>query len=347
MVSPPHLKRLIRRKQGGQPVNEAEHFRRQWRLYQTLTGIPSGKTGVELAEVFGVSSKTIQRDLATLRAVGIPVEEVVEQRGRKRWKVPLDTSRVPQFTFEEAAAIYLGRRFLDPLAGTLLWDASQRAYAKLKVTFQAHTLKYLETLASSIHQTAIGLSDYAERAQWIDLLMTAIEDRAIAGIQYQSLKSDTPQAYPVHPLGFIYHEGTLYLVAFAPHQGEIRHYKVDRVHGVELTTDHFTAPVGFDLSRHLSNSFGVFHTDEPLKTVHIRFAPDAARYIQEHRWHQSQKLSPEPDGSVLCELQLSGLTEVQSWVMSFGPRAEVLEPTELREAIRDSLRAALGAYSRA
>ena len=67
-------------------MNEAEHFRRQWRLYQTLTGNPSGKTGVELAEVFGVSSKTIQRDVATLRAVVIPVEEVVEQRGRKRWK---------------------------------------------------------------------------------------------------------------------------------------------------------------------------------------------------------------------------------------------------------------------
>ena len=325
---------------------EAEHFRRQWRLYQTLNGNQSGKTGVELADAFGVSSKTIQRDLATLRAVGIPVEEVVEQHGRKRWKVPLDTSRVPQFTFEEAAAIYLGRRFLDPLAGTFLWNASQRAYAKLKATFPQSTVQYLEKMASAVHQTAIGASDYAQRAEWIDLLMQSIEDRQVTTIEYHSLKSDAPRLVSVQPLGMIYHEGSLFLVAIAEEHGQVRHYKIDRVSGVEIIPIKFTLPEEFDLKRHLSGTLGVYGVDpdQPLRTVRIRFAVAAARYIQEHTWHESQTLEPQPDGTVICNLQLASLVEVESWILGFGPRAEALEPPELRQSVADSLQETLGSY---
>ena len=336
----------IRGCRGAIPVHDAEHFRRQWRLYQSLCGDPVGMTITELADTFGVSSKTIQRDLSTLRSVDIPLDEEVEQHGRKRWKVPFDTSRVPKFTFEEAAAIYLGRRFLDPLAGTLLWNAAQRAYVKLKATFTQGTLKFLEDMASDFHQTAIGSSDYAQRAEWIDLLMQSIEDHKVTTIEYHSLKSDAPRPISVQPLGMIYHEGSLFLVAIAEEHGQVRHYKIDRLSGVDITENRFTPPEGFDLKQHLSGTLGVYGVDpnQPLRTVRIRFAVEAARYIQEHTWHESQSLEPQPDGTVICTLQLKSLVEVQSWILSFGPRAEALEPPELRLSVAESLQETLGRY---
>jgi predicted DNA-binding transcriptional regulator YafY len=320
-------------------MNDAVQFQRRWRLYQLLSKLPEGETLAELADRFQVSSKTIQRDIATLRAVGLEVVEIAEKFGLKRWRVQPDTTRVPNFLWDEAVAIYLGRKFLEPLAGTIFWEASQRAFAKLKATFKPEALSIIESLGPLIHQTSIGSSDYSTRAAVIDGLMTAIEDHKVTTIEYQSLKADAPRPVAVQPLGMVYHEGSLFLVAIAEEHGQIRHYKVDRLSSVDISSRSFMPPEGFDLKQHLSGTLGVYGVDpdQPLRTVRIRFAAAAARYIQEHEWHKSQTLEPQADGTVVCTLQLASLVEVQSWILSFGPRAEALEPPELREAVKADL----------
>ena len=48
------------------------------------------------------------------------------------------------------------------------------------------------------------------------------------------------------------------------------------------------------------------------------------------------------DGRVVLRLRAGGFYEIKSWVLSFGAAAEVLEPEELREAVREEMRMALG-----
>ena len=79
-------------------------------------------------------------------------------------------------------------------------------------------------------------------------------------------------------------------------------------------------------------SFGVFH-GEGVK-VRIRFAPDAAGYIKEKIWHDTQEIVPQKDGSIIFESEVAGTEEIKFWVMSWGSKAEVLEPQSLREEIR-------------
>jgi len=59
--------------------------------------------------------------------------------------------------------------------------------------------------------------------------------------------------------------------------------------------------------------------------------------VQESKWHDSQKLAQQKDGSVLAEFQLSDTEEIKRWIMSFGKHAVVLEPEELREEIKEEL----------
>ena len=227
-------------------------------------------------------------------------------------------------------------------------EAAQRAFTKLKATFKPEALNMIESLGPLIHQTSIGSSNYSQRADVIDALMIAIEDRKVITIEYHSLKADAPRPVSVQPLGLVYHEGSLFLVAIAEEHGQVRHYKIDRLSDVDITPTRFTPPEGFALKQHLSGTLGVYGVDpdQPLSTVRIRFAVAAARYIQEHTWHESQTLEPQPDGTVICTLWLKSLVEVQSWILSFGPRAEALEPPELREAVMNDLRVLQEIYSR-
>ena len=66
----------------------------------------------------------------------------------------------------------------------------------------------------------------------------------------------------------------------------------------------------------------------------IRFAPRAADYIREKKWHPSQTLRDLKDGGAELTMSLSSLAEVQRWVLSWGGEAKVLQPRELAEAVK-------------
>jgi len=317
---------------------------RQWILLRLLSSRRQGATIKELAEELRVSIKTIRRDLNMFVEAGFPLGETVHERGRKAWRLDHDKTQPElNFAYDEALALYLGRRFLEPLAGTPFWTAAQAAFRKLRAMLGEGSLKYIESLAPLFHQTTVGAGDYSKKADIIDALMVGIEDCKAVFITYQSLQATESVTYDVYPYGLIYHRGSLYLVGHAPDHDEIRHWKVDRIENAEVTQFPFNAPPDFDLEKHLAGSFGVFHGDGDIR-VKVRFSATVARYVMESKWHDSQKFLPQKDGSVLAEFRLSTTEEIKRWILSFGRHAVVEEPVELRREINEEVRALLVGY---
>ncbi len=44
----------------------------------------------------------------------------------------------------------------------------------------------------------------------------------------------------------------------------------------------------------------------------------ATLYIQEKIWHESRKISPQKDGSLLFEAEVAGTDEIKYWIMTWG-----------------------------
>lgn len=73
-----------------------------------------------------------RRDLETFREVGFPLQDSVGDHGRKAWSLdPAKTQPGLGFAFDEAVALYLGRRFLDPLAGSGRRESSDLAAERI------------------------------------------------------------------------------------------------------------------------------------------------------------------------------------------------------------------------
>lgn len=319
---------------------------RQWIVLRTLCARRYGATVKEMVEEMGVSEKTIRRDLETFIKAGFPLVETVGDYGRKTWRLePTKTQPGLAFTFDEAIALYLGRHLLEPLAGTMFWKASQQAFKKIRASLGSTALEYVEQFGSVFHQTTVGASDYSKKADLIDELMIGIEDQRAVRVTYQSLRATEPVTYDVYPYGLTYHRGSLYLVGRSPDHDEIRHWKVDRMENAEPTEIKFQRPADFDLHEHLSRSFGIFRGNGNVH-VKVRFAPTVARYVSESKWHDSQQLIPQKDGSILAEFDLDDTEEIKRWVLSFGQHAVVLEPDELQTQILDELNALRMAYDR-
>jgi len=184
-----------------------------------------------------------------------------------------------------------------------------------------------------------------ELAREMDVnLLVGIEDCRAVFITYQSMRATEPVTYDIYPYGLIYHRGALYVVGRSVERNEICHWKVARIEEAELTQIRFQRPEGFDLRQHLAGSFGVYHGDGDVR-VKVRFAASAARYVAESKWHDSQRLTLQKDGSLLAEFHLSDSEEIKRWILSFGPAAVVVSPESLRKELAGDLRAMLRDYA--
>ncbi len=317
---------------------------RQWILLRSLSARRCGATVAEMAAETGVNDKTIRRDLQTFREAGFPLEETVGDFGRKTWRLPSHWNQpAMSFTFDEAVALYLGRRLLEPLAGTYFWDAAQRAFKKIRACLGKPALDYLEKMAGTLYETTVGVSDYSKKAELLDQIMRGMEESKAIHIAYQSLRATEPTTIDVYPYGLTYHRGSLYLIAHSPEHNDVRHYKVDRIEEAEISQFPFQRPERFDLGQHLADSFGIYQGKGNVRVV-IRFAPPVVRYVQESKWHASQQLTKQKDGSLLAEFRLSNTEEIKRWVMSFGRHAVAVHPEQLRTEIEGEFAESLAQY---
>jgi proteasome accessory factor B len=300
----------------------------------------------EMVEEAGVSEKTIRRDLQTFQRVGFPLVQTVCDHGRKRWHIDRTSGEPPlTFAFDEAIALYVARHLMEPLAGTVFWDAAQRAFRKIRATLGSSALEYIHKFRQVFHQTTFGAGNYAGKGDLIDQITLGIEDRRAVFITYQSLRATEAVTYDIFPYGFTYHLGSLYLIGRKREDDSIRHWKVDRIEDAEVTKFPFPMPEDFDLREHLAKSFGIYQTSGDVH-VKVRFSATVARHVEESRWHQSQKLTREKDGSLIAAFDLDTIEEIKQWVLSFGQNAEVLEPEELRNAIIEEVESLRRQYAK-
>ena len=123
---------------------------------------------------------------------------------------------------------------------------------------------------------------------------------------------------------------------------DIRSFVVDRINMLRVTDDHFKIPNTFSFENYVHHSFKVMQDE--LYGVIIRVSPAWARYVGEKIWHESQRIQKLIDGGIEISFKVAGLSEICQWVLSMGPEAVVVEPTELKVLIKEKLQTALGHY---
>jgi predicted DNA-binding transcriptional regulator YafY len=112
------------------------------------------------------------------------------------------------------------------------------------------------------------------------------------------------------------------------------------VRDVALSDERFSPDPGYDFDSFARKHFRIMGDGQSAR-VRIWFAPEAALYVRERTWHPTQVVTDAGGGAVELAMEVDGLVEVASWVLSFGPRARAIEPPELVARVTVELRGAL------
>ncbi|WP_430454012.1 helix-turn-helix transcriptional regulator [Rhodopirellula europaea] len=309
-----------------------------------LITLGRGEATIEsLAGSLGVSEKTVRRDIAGLRQLGIAIQEHVCRNGRKTYRLSRESIGQVRFTYDEAFSWMGFHAGTTGFNGTSIGDTSRSAFEKIQVALGGKHGDHFGRISPWRHRSP-GDGDYRDQADVIDTITLGIEDSRVTTIVYRSAGSTEPVSDDIHPYVLAEHNGALHVVGHSCHHGEIRTWTIDRMESAEVTELPFVRPADFRLSKHFEGAFAVIAGNDPV-TVRIRFRGSAARNAAERKINATQTEAPGPGGSLDVSVRLTSTIEIKSYVLSFGASAEGIEPESLRTEVAQELQQALTRYA--
>jgi len=235
-------------------------------------------TGAELARRMEVSRRTVQRYVARLQDLGIPVESRPGVGGAYRLRPGF---RLPplMFTDDEAFAVALGLRALSHLGLDALAPATEAVAAKLERVVPHEVRDRVVDVGASVVLEP-GRWTVATDPTTLVPLAGAVRARRRVAFRYVSHQGSTTERQ-VEPYGLVHLDGRWYLVGRCLLRQALRTFRLDRVRDVEQLGARFERPASFDASGYLMTSLPFVmeryaievRLELPLETARRRLEP--------------------------------------------------------------------------
>ena len=293
----------------------------------------------ELADRIDVAPRTVRKYLKELSSSGsLPIYR--EGRG---WKLAEDARMeiLPvRFQLEEAVAVYLAARLLLRHAGESS-PAIQSAVSKMSTVVPAD----LRTACARLTDRVDAKNDPTAAAIFRTLVYGWVLHRLVS-VVYESRTRGTPhmldfRPYLIEPSAV---GSSVYVVGRADPPGDLRVMKLARIKSARLLHATFDPPPAGRHPRPPRQRLGDLDDRKRPGRCPPALHGTVAGRVQETRWHPSQQLTTNDDGSLDMRLAIASTIEIINWVLSWGPHCEVLQPQDLRDRIAGDLRAAARVY---
>jgi len=281
-------------------------------------------TAKELAERFGVSTRTIYRDVDAISLAGIPVYTEKGKGG--------GISLLPDFVLNKSILSEQEQtEILASLQGLTQIQSvdADNVLKKLSTVFNKTAAKWLE----------VDFTDWSfEQQDFWGGFKTAILQKLVVEFDYYSSYSEKTRRR-VEPLQLWFKSRNWYLKAYDLAKNDIRLFRLSRIRNMDITDIVF-------IERDLLVEDVVSSppsTKRPDVTLRLRIKPEMAhRALDEFA---SVVEEQEADGSYIVSFCWPEDNWVYGTILSFGEYAEVLEPEHIRDIIREKAKKIHDQYS--
>ncbi|TLQ39322.1 helix-turn-helix transcriptional regulator [Streptomyces marianii] len=287
----------------------------------------------DLASRFGVSERTIYRDITALTAHGIPIQATPGKVGGYRLapESALDPLTIDS---DHALRLYvLG--FLDTA------DQSASAEERARTAGVSDSVQdVIRRLAQRIHFDTADWYWRDEGSGHLPVLRTAMLTATALEATWRT-KDGQHKTGLLKPYGAVWKAGEWHMVAAHPTgaPARFRLNLVDRLHPTDLT---FAYPEDFSVREWWQQTMEDYGKGDVRVT--LRVAPAARDELLRLSLKSTSRVHEHDDGSLTIVLFVDRWEWLIPLVTSYGPDVEITEPAELRTAIVAQLRSTLAVY---
>ena len=270
-------------------------------------------TAPELAEMFEVSRRTINRDVETLCKAGIPI---LTSQGSGGGIMIMEGYSIDKtlLTSKDMQMILAGLRSLDSISGSSY-------YRLLMEKIQCGASRFVSGRDSII----IDLSSWNKEslAPKIQLVQDAIEERKTLSFHYFAPKGESKRV--IEPYYLVFKWSSWYVWGWCTQKSNFRLFKLNRMYSLFKTNNNFIRrKVQFpDLSTEK-----IFPFEIQVKAI----------FSKEEKWRLVEEFgincfTENKDGTLLFSAGYTDMENLVRWLLTFGDKVQVLEPKEVKEQL--------------
>lgn len=289
-----------------------------------------GRTSAEaLAREFGVSLRTIYRDIDQLSAAGVPV---YAERGRDGGFALMDGYRTRLTGLSEDEALALPLAALGAASDLGLGPEGAAAQLKLLAALPPDRSASAARVAARFHFDPEPWYRRAEKIALLPDLATAVWRERKIRFAYESWKGAV--AREADPLGLAIKGGHWYLVA--ARDGAPLVYRASNIRSLTILEAKAARPPRFNLARFWSEWTRDFEARLLTGRATIRLSPKGLTLLAEisaAAAEAASKAEPARDGWVTAEIPVEKPEVAALQLLRLGATFEVLAPASLRAAV--------------
>ena len=271
-------------------------------------------TAAELAEQFGVSQRTIYRDIDVLSLAGIPVYTEKGRAGGIRLLEEFVLNKSMLSADEQSEIISA----LQGLSAVKSADTEQ-VLNKLGSLFGNKTANWIE----------VDYTDWSfQNGDIFQQLKSAILEKRIAEFDYYNSYGEK-SFRRVEPIQLWFKSKAWYLKAFCLGKNDVRTFKITRIRGLKVDRENFP-------ERNLLQAVAANQPERDYRPdITLRLVISEKRAYRVYDELDQSKVVKNADGSFSVTVTWPEDDWVYDTILSYGEHITVLEPEHIRGIIRE------------
>jgi predicted DNA-binding transcriptional regulator YafY len=206
------------------------------RLFGILTLLQSKRfvTGEKIAEKYGISVRSVYRDIRALNEQGIPVSF---EAHRGYFIVNGYFLQPVSFSTEEANALLLMESVVSAFTDKSIQHHYSSALTKIKSVLRSSQKDSVEKLADNIKlQVPVC---FVQNFDYLTRIQQAISSQKILEIGYTN-KQEEVSVRKMEPIGLIFYALSWHLIGWCHNKKDYRDFRVSRILRLQCTDENFT-----------------------------------------------------------------------------------------------------------
>ncbi|GAB3417984.1 helix-turn-helix transcriptional regulator [Niabella aquatica] len=282
----------------------------------------------ELADRFGVSLRTIYRDIRTLEASGVPIssEAGVGYSIVEGYKLP-----PVMFTRDEAVSFVAAEKLMQHFTDESVGTAFLSAMYKVKSVLRWAEKDWINELDTKIMVQPKENLFNKEVPNALEVLMYGIANKKQVQFSYQSIESDAPNERVIEPIGLYHEHDYWYLMAYCHLRKDYRKFRADRIFKIVKLNKSFEL-------QHRELSFYLQRPGSEKQELVIKIEIDKpfAKYIKQSR-HFYGFVSERNIGDKI-EMLFKYADNPEyfiRWFIMLADKADIIEPQSLKLRLKE------------